>query len=94
MSGSSVLVLLFEILYDFATLVRREDDVPINRPKRIMAYRKHRAQLADAILNGDKEIARLASRCCSDLMSEWIHEDFDGRVFAGPESQEEAKPAV
>jgi len=94
MSGNSVLVLLLEILYDFAALAWREDDVPINRPERVMAYRKHRAQLADAILNGDEEIAKLASRRCSDLMSEWIHEDFDGRAFAGPGSQEEGRPAV
>ncbi len=90
MSGNSVLVLLLDILYDFAALARREDDVLVNRPERVIAYRKHRAQLADAILNGDEEIAKLASRRCSDLISEWIHEDFEGRFFEGPQAKQKA----
>lgn len=90
MSGNSVLVLLLEILYDFAALARREDDVLVNRPERVIAYRKHRAQLADAILNGDEEIAKLASKRCSGLISEWIHDDFEGRTFNGPETQADA----
>ena len=90
MSGNSVLVLLLEILYDFAALARREDDVLVNRPERVIAYRRLRAQLADAILDGDEEISKLASRRCSDLISEWIHDDFHGRVFTGPEAKENA----
>lgn len=90
MGGNSVLVLLLEILYDFAALARREDDVLVNQPERVIAYRKHRAHLADAILDGDVEMARLASRRCSDLISEWIHDDFDGRTFTGPDAQEGA----
>jgi DNA-binding FadR family transcriptional regulator len=89
MSGNSVLVLLLEILYDFAALARREDDVLVNRPERVNAYRKHRAQLGEAILNGDEEISRLASFRCSDLITEWIHEDFNGRVFDGPQERAE-----
>ena len=94
MGNNSVLVLLLEILYDFAALARREDDVLVNHPDRVIAYRKHRAQLADAILNGDEEIAKLASQRCSDLISDWIHDDFQGRVFDRPGTQEEARPAL
>lgn len=90
MGANSVLVLMLEILYDFAALARREDDVLVNRPERVLAYRRHRAQLAEAILNGDEEVARLCSQRCSALISEWVHDDFQGRVFASPEAKQSA----
>jgi DNA-binding FadR family transcriptional regulator len=81
MSGNSVLTLFLGILYDFTALLRRGEDVLLNRPDRVAAYREHRARMARAILEGDEEIAIVATRRCSDLISEWMDEDFAGRSF-------------
>jgi DNA-binding FadR family transcriptional regulator len=81
MSENSVLILLLEILYDFASHLRREQDVLINRPERVRTYRQLRARLARAILEGDVEVAELSSHRCSDLVEEWMHTDFRNTRF-------------
>jgi len=88
MSGNSVLTLFLSILYDFTALLRRDEDVLLNRPDRVAAYREHRARMAQAILDGDEEIAVVATRRCSELISEWMHEDFAGRGFEDTSMQE------
>ena len=81
MAGNSVLNLLMAILQDFAAQASRSEDVWIDRPERVQAYRKMRARLARAIADGDEELSQLASRRCSDLVADWFAEDFKGRTF-------------
>ncbi|MBV2149111.1 FCD domain-containing protein [Sphingobium sp. AS12] len=81
MSANSVLILLLEILYDFASYLRREQDVLRNRPERVRTYSKLRAKMARAILEGDVEVAELSSHRCSDLIDEWMHIDFQNARF-------------
>ena len=81
MSGNGVLTLFLSILYDFAALLRRGEDVLLHRPDRVASYREHRARMGHAILDGDAEIAAVATRRCSELISEWLKEDFAGRGF-------------
>ncbi len=81
MSGNQVLTLFLNTLYDFTALLRREEDVLLNRPERVEAYRELRTRMARAILEGDEEIAIVATRRCSDMVSDWMHEDFAGRSF-------------
>lgn len=83
LSGNSVLSLLMAILYDFAALASRSEDVLIDRPERVQAYRRIRARLARAVIDGDVELSRLASRRCSELVDEWFEQDFKGRTFDG-----------
>lgn len=81
MAGNSVLNLLMAILYDFAGQASRSEDVWIDRPERVQAYRRMRARLARAIIDADIELAQLASRRCSELVEEWFEQDFKGRTF-------------
>lgn len=81
MSGNSVLILLLDILYDLASHLNRDQDVLINRPERVLEYRRLRARLARAILEGDVEIAELSSHRCSDLVEQWMHLDFKDARF-------------
>ena len=81
MAGNSVLNLLMAILYDFAGQASRSEDVWIDRPERVQAYRRMRARLARAIIDADVELAQLASRRCSELVEEWFEQDFKGRTF-------------
>jgi hypothetical protein len=55
--------------------MRREEDVWLNRPERVDAYRRQRIQLANAILGGDEEIAQVASGRCSQLILGWMQAD-------------------
>ena len=81
MSGNSLLTLFLNTLYDFTALLRREEDVLLNHPDRVRAYRKLRAQMARAIVEGDEEISMVATRRCSNIISEWMYKDFAGRPF-------------
>lgn len=51
LAGNSVLNLLMAILYDFAALASRSEDVLIDRPERVQTYRRMRARLARAVIN-------------------------------------------
>lgn len=81
MAGNSVINLLMAILYDFAALASRSEDVLIDRPERVQTYRRMRARLARAVIDGDVELAQLTSRRCSELVDEWFEQDFKGRTF-------------
>ncbi len=75
MSGNRVLELFLSIVYDLSAFIGRDEDVYVNHPDRIEAYRAHRNRMAAAILDGDEELAVLATRRCSALVVDWIHED-------------------
>ena len=81
MSQNEVLILLLEILYDFTSQLRREQDVLINRPDRVRTYRKLRTKLANAILDGDVEMAELASHRCSGIIEEWMNKGLENTMF-------------
>ena len=49
----------------------------------MQTYRRMRARLARAVIDADVELARLASRRCSELVDEWFEQDFKGRRFDG-----------
>jgi DNA-binding FadR family transcriptional regulator len=76
-SGNRVLELFLGIVYDLSAFLGREEDVYINRPERIELYRARRNQMAAAIIDGDEEMAVLATRRCSALVSEWGHQDLE-----------------
>lgn len=91
MSGNSVLTLFLNILYDFTAVMRRDEDVLLNRPTRVETYRELRLRMARAILDGDEDYAIVSTRRCSDVVSDWMREDFGGRSFnsvAEPEASE------
>ncbi|AIT80053.1 FadR/GntR family transcriptional regulator [Novosphingobium pentaromativorans] len=81
MSQNSVLILLLEILYDFSSQLRRGQDVLIDRPDRVRTYRELRLKLANTILEGDVEMAELASHRCSTTIDEWMDEGLKNTMF-------------
>ena len=84
MSGNRVMTLFLNILYDFAAHLRPGEDVLVNRPQRVEAYREQRRRMARAILDGDEELAVLATKRCSRIITRWMHEDLAGRGFERP----------
>lgn len=75
LSANDLLGLFLSIIYDLASFTRREEDVYLDHPERVEAYRRRRVQMARAILDADEEVARIASRRCSDLIIEWMQAD-------------------
>lgn len=80
-SGNSVLALFLEILYDLAATLRPEHDIYLGRPERIIEYRAKRNLIAQAVLDGDADIAVLASHRCSALGVKWMMHDH-GRAYS------------
>jgi GntR family transcriptional regulator, transcriptional repressor for pyruvate dehydrogenase complex len=80
LSKNDVLNLFLNIVYDLAPFTSRDEDVWVNHPERIEAYRHQRLQMARAIRQGDDEIAKVASGRCSKLILEWMRADSTGRV--------------
>jgi DNA-binding FadR family transcriptional regulator len=74
MSGNRVLTLFLQILYHFASLLRQGEDVFSGRPQRVVDYRKLRSRMALAILEGDEEIAVVATRRCAALVNSWMRQ--------------------
>ena len=81
LGNNAVLNLLIDILYDLTAHLNRDQDVLINRPERVRKYRNLRAQLARAILDGDKDVAQLFSHRRSDLIGGWMREDLEDVRF-------------
>lgn len=77
LAGNHVLNLFLQIVYDLTQFTSRDEDVWFNQPDRVEVYRRQRLNMAIAILEGDEEIARVASARCSKLVAEWIREDAD-----------------
>jgi len=75
MAKNDVLNLFLNIVYDLAPFTRRDEDVWVNHPERVGAYRQQRLQMAKAIHDGDDEIAKVASVRCSNLILEWMRID-------------------
>lgn len=75
LAGNAVLNLFLNIVYDLTPLMRRDEDVWVNHPERVDAYRRQRIKMAKAILDGDDEIAKVASGRCSNLIVEWMKVD-------------------
>jgi DNA-binding FadR family transcriptional regulator len=75
LSLNDILNLFLNVIYDLAPFTRRDEDVWVNRPERVDAYRRQRMQLAKAILEGDEEIAKVASGRCSQLILGWMQAD-------------------
>jgi DNA-binding FadR family transcriptional regulator len=75
LARNDVLNLFLNIVYDLTPFTRRDEDVWVNHPERVEAYRCQRMNMAKAILDGDEEIARVASSRCSKLIVEWVRLD-------------------
>ena len=75
LSKNDVLNLFLHIVYDLTPYTRRDEDVWVNHPERVEAYRRQRLQMAKAIRDGDDEIAKVASGRCSNLIDEWTRAD-------------------
>lgn len=86
-SGNRVLGLFLNIIYDVAAQLSRNEDIYVNRPERVDQYRLHRNRMAEAILEGDEDMAELASLRCSEIVRAWLKNevevsDFDERHHA------------
>jgi DNA-binding FadR family transcriptional regulator len=79
-SRNDVMSLFLEILYDLAATIRPEHDIYLGRPERIAMYRDRRMRIAEAVLDGDAEVAVLAAHRCSALTTQWMMEDL-GRPY-------------
>ena len=84
-SGNEVLSLFLAIVYDLSALIGPDEDVYIHRPERVESYRMLRNRMAQAILEGDEELAVIATRRCSAVVAEWMEEDVADRGFMSPE---------
>ncbi len=78
LADNSALQLFLEILYDLIGQVR--NDVYVGHADRIRKYRDYRNRLAEAILDGDEDLAALASHRCSQLVMQWLLVDTDGET--------------
>jgi len=74
-SKNGVLSLFLNILYDLAATVKPQNDVYIGHPDRVAEYRKVRAGIAKAVVEGDSEIAMLAARRGAALVARWMVAD-------------------
>ena len=86
LSRNPVLELFLDIIYDLAGQVGRNEDVYVNRPERIELYREHRNRMIMAILDGDEEMAVLATRRCSAFVADWVAEDIARRHDETPDA--------
>ena len=100
MSGNKVISLFLLILYDFSGMLGRNEDLYINRPQRVAEYREKRNRLAEALLEGDPEMAVVAAKRCAMNASEWLLEDLGiqsagsafGHLAGSPPPARVAKP--
>jgi DNA-binding FadR family transcriptional regulator len=101
MSGNKVISLFLLILYDFSGMLGRSEDIYINRPHRVGEYREKRNRLAEALLEGDPELAVVAARRCAMNATEWLLEDLGiqsassafGHLAAAPVAAKARRPA-
>ena len=59
--------------------LQRDEDIYVNRPDRVERYRVYRNRMVAAIIDGDEELAVLATRRCTAIVTDWIHEDLRSR---------------
>lgn len=91
-SGSQVLTLFLDILYDLAGRLGHEEDIYVNHPERVQKYRAYRNQMAEAIAERDEEMAVLAAKRCSAAAMAWMKLDLAGERF-GSDMHESPIPA-
>jgi GntR family transcriptional repressor for pyruvate dehydrogenase complex len=72
LGGNKVIALYLDILYDFSGMLGRGEDIYVNRPDRVNEYRDKRNRLAEAIIDGDVELAVVAARRCAMAAQEWM----------------------
>jgi DNA-binding FadR family transcriptional regulator len=75
MAGNGVISLFQLILFHFSGMLGRDEDIYINRPNRVEEYRQMRNRLADAVIEGDAQMAAVAAQRCAQKASEWLLED-------------------
>lgn len=80
-AGNRVLGLFLNIIYDVAAQLSRNEDIYVNRPERVDQYRMHRNRMAKAMLEGDEDMAELASRRCSEIVRHWLKNEVEVSVF-------------
>lgn len=83
MSGNRVVSLFLEILYDFSSMLGRGEDIYVNRPDRVAEYREKRNRLAEALIEGDVELAVVAAKRCAMTSTDWMLEDAERGPGAG-----------
>jgi GntR family transcriptional repressor for pyruvate dehydrogenase complex len=70
-SGNRVLGLFLNIVYDVAEQLRQQEEIYVTEPERADQYRLHRSRMAAAVLEGDAEMAALASSRCAEIVKVW-----------------------
>jgi DNA-binding FadR family transcriptional regulator len=78
-ADNALLSLFLSIIYDLVARSQKDEDVYVNRPDRVELYRNLRNRMVEAIIEGDEEMAVLATRRCTTVVTEWIDEDIEGR---------------
>ena len=75
MADNIFLSLFIEILHEAGEALVGDGDVYSHRPERIPVYRNQMIRLAQAVLEGDEQLAVLTALRCADLNMKWISED-------------------
>jgi GntR family transcriptional repressor for pyruvate dehydrogenase complex len=84
LGGNTVIALYIDILYDFSGMLGRGEDIYVNRPDRVNEYREKRNRMAEAIVDGDVELAVVAARRCAMAAQEWLLEDLSRQSGGSP----------
>ena len=74
MAGNRLLTLFLEIIYEAGNPIDQQDFYR-RRPGRIADYRRQMLRMAEAIAEGDVEVAVEAARACFDLNQAWLEQD-------------------
>ena len=75
LADNHAFALFLSILYDLVAQVSRDVDVYAHHQERIEQYQRQRNMMAAAILDGDEEMAVLATQRCSSIVMDWMLED-------------------
>lgn len=78
-ADNALLSLFLTITYDLVAQLQRDEDIYVNRPDRVERYREQRNRMVEVILEGDEELAVIMTRRCTEIVTEWIHEDLQRR---------------
>lgn len=87
MTGNRLLSLFLEILYEAGNPIDQLDFYR-RQPDRITKYRNQMLRMAEAIADGDVQVAVEAARACFALNEIWLAQD--GRKFVGAQSAKES----
>jgi DNA-binding FadR family transcriptional regulator len=87
-----VLALFLQILIDLAGTLRPQEDLFIGRPQRVHEFRSRRRRVAQAILEGDPDLAVLTARRWSDVSYAWMQMDRVGHDVDASDERGAALP--